>query len=144
MAEDTVRTVSGDKALKVKSEKFDSLLVDIIGDVISYNYIESGGGTIWSFISSYAVLDAKFAVNKYVKGTTLNDQGYLGSSISDLSTNWSELRAEIQTVIKDKGFKSDDYSVDLTEDELEEMIDLRLRLDNNIKALTKLAANDES
>ncbi|MDQ0086872.1 hypothetical protein J2T12_000266 [Paenibacillus anaericanus] len=143
LAEDTVRTVSGDKALKVKSEKFDSLLVDIIGDVISYNYIESGGGTIWSFISSYAVLDAKFAVNKYVKGITLNDQDNLRSSLSSLSTNWSELRDEIQIVIKDKGFKSDDYSVDLTEDELEEMVDLRLRLHNNIKSLTKLAANDE-
>lgn len=143
LAEDTARAVSGDKALKVKSEKYDSLMVDIIDDVITYSYKESGGGTIWPFIQSYAVLDAKFTLNKYVKGAKLNDQGKLRSSLSSLATTWSDLREEIQTVIKDKGFKSDDYSVDLTEDELEEMVDLRQRLDNNIKDLTKLAANDE-
>ncbi|GGH15231.1 hypothetical protein [Paenibacillus segetis] len=141
--EDTARVAFDDETLRVNSEKYDALSVDIIGDIITYNYIESGGGTIWSLIHSYSALEAKVAINRYVKGNTLGDQGALRTSLSSLLINWNQLRKEMQKVIEDEGFLSGDYSIELKDGDLEEIVDLKERLDHNISDFIKQAAHDK-
>ncbi|MGF7045910.1 hypothetical protein J2T13_000370 [Paenibacillus sp. DS2015] len=129
-------------AFAKKVNRYEQLVVDIVNDINHYNYIETGGGTMWTIINAYSILDVHTSVNKYVRGKTLSDQGNIRTSINSLSSGWNQLQSEMNIVIKEGGFEESDL-MEWTGATLDDIVELEHRLDANIQNLIELAATDK-
>ncbi|RCX23630.1 hypothetical protein DFP94_1011232 [Fontibacillus phaseoli] len=134
-------TLSGKKSLAGQVRQYEKLLSQILEDAEMFNGIKYEGGSMWNTFNAYKGLDLQIELNRYVSNETLKtDEEY--DTYSWLQSEWKDFKKELQTAAKNKVIGNDDYSVDLSDDQAEQIKTMEKRLTTNMNELLKLMADD--
>lgn len=132
----------GDKDLLKKVNQYDELLTEILGDISVFNYIESGGGTIWQIINAYTELNKQSLLTKYAKDLLPNESSKLKNGTKDLKNEWTAFHAKLKSTIKDKRLVNDFFEAELTEYDMEQLQEIEERLPKTMDTFLKHASKD--
>ncbi|WP_410768693.1 hypothetical protein [Fontibacillus sp. BL9] len=133
--------LAGQEALANQVRQYEKLLSQIITDAEMFNEIKYEGGSMWNTFNAYAELDLQIELNRYASNEPFEtNEEY--DTYGWLQDDWKEFRKEMQAAVKNKVIGNDDYSVDLSDDQVEQIKRMEKRLTTNMNELLQLMASD--
>lgn len=134
--------LASDGKLAGQVKQYEKLVREITSDLATYNYIASGGGTIWQIINAGTELSLQFALNQYADGNGKSSAIDV-KALESLREDWDGFHRELKSVIENKkmGAENPD-ALELSPEDVEEMKRIEKALAKNMVQFVKLASKD--
>ncbi|TYA09832.1 hypothetical protein FRY98_28310 [Paenibacillus faecis] len=134
--------LASDAKLAGRVKQYEKLVREMTNDLATYNYIASGGGTIWQIINAGSELDLQFALNQYADGNAKSSTVDV-KALESLQEDWDGFHSELKSVIENKkmGAENPD-ALELSPEDVEELKDIEKALAKNMDQFVKLASKD--
>lgn len=134
--------LASDAKLAGRVKQYEKLVREITNDLGTYNYIATGGGTIWQIMNAGTELSLQFALNQYAGGNGKSSSIDI-RALESLRKDWDGFHRELESVIENKkiGAENPD-ALELSPEDLEEFKDIEKGLVKNMDGFIKLASKD--
>ncbi|KQO17840.1 hypothetical protein [Paenibacillus sp. Leaf72] len=139
--QDIVHMLAGHDELAEKVKIYDELLGDILSEVIDYNYVKSGKGTMWQEFAANYNLEYRAVIHSYVVGNIEKKMNSRYADVDELQKVWEQVRSLMLAFSKTVMDENDDGSM-ISQEELDEMAGNADRIDRKVTEFIGLAKDD--